>query len=81
MKRSELVMDKFSLPQHNLLYVGMQVYGLTKKEIHINDLISRALRKRKNSGNIMDETRVVKAVGFLIGLGKLGYYRGFVYRK
>lgn len=81
MKRSELVMDKFSLPQHNLLYVGMQVYGLTEKEIHINDLIRRALRKRKNSGNATDETRVVKAVGLLIGLGKLGYYRGFVYRK
>jgi hypothetical protein len=81
MNRSDLVMDKFSLPQHNLLYVGMQVYGLTDKEIHINDLVRRALRKRKNSGNITDETRVIKAVGFLIGLGKLGYYRGFVYRK
>ena len=81
MKRSELIMDKFSLPQHNLLYVGMLVYGLTKKEIHINDLVKRALRKRKNSGNITDETRLIKAVGLLIGLGKLGYYRGFVYRK
>lgn len=81
MNRSALVMDKFSLPQHNLLCLGMQVYGLTEKEIHINDLIRRALRKRKNSGNITDETRIVKAVGLLIGLGKLGYYRGFVYRK
>jgi len=74
-------MDKFSVPQHNLLYVGMQVYGLTVKEIHINDLVSRALKKRKNSGNITDETRIIKAVGLLIGLGKLGYYKGFVYRK
>ena len=81
MKRSELVMDKFSLPQHNLLYVGMQIYGLTEKEVHINDLVRRALKKRKNSGNITDESRVIKAVGLLIGLGKLGYYRGFVFRK
>ena len=74
-------MDKFSLPQHNLLYVGMQVYELVKKEVHINDLVKRVLKKRKNSWNVTDETRVIKAVGLLIGLGKLGYYKGFVFRK
>jgi len=81
MRPSELVMDKFSLPQHNLLYLGMQVYALTENEVHINDLVRRALRKRKNAGNLTDEARVIKAVGMLIGLGKLGYYKGFVYRK
>ena len=81
MKRSEFIMDKFSSPQNNLLYVGMLVYDLTEKEIHINQLIERALRKRKNSGNVTDEARVLKAVGLLIGLGKLSYYRGFIYRK
>lgn len=74
-------MDKFSVPQHNPLYVGMQIYNLTESEIHINELIKRVLRKRKNRGNASDEIRVIKAVGLMIGLGKLGYYRGFVYRK
>jgi len=81
MKANELILDKFSLPQHNLLYVGKQVYDLTGSEVHIDELITRVLRKRKNQGNTSDEIRVIKAVGLLIGIGKLGYYRGFVYRK
>jgi hypothetical protein len=81
MKQSELILDKFSIPQHNILYIGMQVYNLTQNEIHINELIKRTLRKRKNKGNTSDEIRIIKAVGLMIGLGKLGYYRGFVYKK
>ena len=81
MKPSEMILDKFSVPQHNLLYVGMQVYDSTVSEIHINVLINRVLRKRKNQSNTSDEIRVIKSVGLMIGLGKLGYYRGFVYRK
>ena len=81
MKPSEFVLDKFSVPQHNLLYVGMQVYRYTEKEIHINELTKRVLRRRKNTGNTTDEARVIKAIGLLIGFGKLGYYRGFVYRR
>jgi hypothetical protein len=81
MKPSELILNKFSAPQHNLLYIGMQVYNSTENEIHINELIKRMLRKRKNRNNTSDEIRIIKAVGLMIGLGKLGYYRGFVYRK
>jgi len=81
MKPSELTLDKFSTPQHNLLYVGMQVYNATQNEIHINELIKRVLRKRKNQENTSDETRVIKAVGLMIGIGKLGYYKGYIYRK
>lgn len=81
MKSNELILDKFSVPQHNILYVGMQVYNFTEKEIHINELIKRMLRKRRNQGNTIDEVRIIKAVGLLIGLGKLSYYKGFVYRK
>ena len=81
MNPNELILDKFSVPQHNLLYVGMQVYDSTEKEIHINELIKRMLRKRRNKGNTVDEVRIIKAVGLLIGLGKLAYYKGFVYRN
>jgi hypothetical protein len=81
MKANELILDKFSVPQHNLLYVGKQVYNSTESEIHIDELIKRVLRKRRNQGNFSDEIRVIKAIGLMIGLGKLGYYRGFVYRK
>lgn len=81
MNRSEFLLDKFSLPQHNLLFIGIVVYNIANHEIHINDLVIRALKKRKNSGNVIDESRVLKATGLLIGLGILGYYKGFVYRR
>lgn len=81
MKPNELICDKFSVPQHNLLYVGMQVYQHAQNEIHINELTRQLLRKRKSAGNTNDEVRIIKAIGLLIGLGKLGYYKGFVYRK
>ena len=80
MKKNELILDKFSVPQNHPLFVAMQVFNCGQNEIHINDLIERALRLRKNTGNLNDEMRVIKAVGLLIGLGKIGYYKGFVYR-
>jgi len=80
MRPNELIMDKFTAPQHNLLYIGMQVHKEVRTEIHIDTLIERVLRRRKNARNISDEIRVIKAIGLLIGLGVLGYYKGYVYK-
>ena len=80
MKKNEFILDKFSVPQNHPLFIAMQVFSCNENEIHINDLIERVLRLRKNSENLNDEVRIIKAVALLIGLGKIGYYKGFVYK-
>ncbi|AZZ35417.1 hypothetical protein CIK05_00920 [Bdellovibrio sp. qaytius] len=80
MKKNELLLDKLSLPQNHPLYIAMQAYKATEKEIHIDDLIKRVQRKRRSINSLSDEARILKAVGILIHLGKLKYYKGFIYR-
>jgi hypothetical protein len=80
MKKSDLIMDKFSSPENHPLFMGMQLYGFTEKEIHVNDLIKKVQKLRDKLGNLNDESRILKAIGMLVGLGKLNYYKGFIYR-
>lgn len=82
MRKSRIAMDKFSLPQNNPLVVAKQIYqSFTKKEIHLDELILRVSRKRKSSMNVSDEARIIQAIGLLIAIGKLDYYKGFVFKK
>lgn len=80
MRKNSFVLDKFSVPQNHPLYVGMQVYPFTEKEIHINDLVHKVLGKRRSFTSPADEARVILGIGLLIALGKIEYYRGFLYR-
>lgn len=81
MKQNSFFLDKFSLPQNNPLYVSMQILKNINKEVHIDDLVVRVAKKRKSLGNITDEARIIKAIGFMISLGKIEYYKGFLIRK
>ena len=80
MRKNELVLDKISTPQNHALFISMQIYEFTESELHINDLVKRVLRKRKQARNVNDEARILKSIGLLIGLGKLSYYKGYIYR-
>lgn len=81
MSRNELLLNKFSVPNHNLFAVSMQVYQHTEREIHVDEVINRVLKKRKQAGNLEDEVRIVKAIGLLIGVGAIDYYQGHIRRK
>lgn len=78
MKKNEFLLDKFSQPQNHPLLVAKQVYDTTSSEVQINDLIQKTLRKRKQKDNLADEARILIAIGNLIALGKLRYYKGHV---
>ena len=78
MRKNELLLDKFSQPQNHPLLVAKQVYDTISAELQINELIRKTLKKRKQKDNIADEARILIAIGNLIALGKLRYYRGHV---
>ena len=80
MKRNSFYLDKFSLPQNNPLFVSMQIMKNLKKEVHINDLVNRIAKRRNSVGNVKDEVRILKAIGFLIAMGKVEYYKGMILR-
>jgi len=88
MTKNSLLLDKFSIVKNHPLLVAKDVFNNFEKEIHINDLIERVLRKRKttykltdeNSENAIDEARIIQAIGTLIAMDRAGYYKGFVYK-
>lgn len=81
MRKNELLLDKFSMPNQHPLLLAKQVYDILKKEMYVDDLIEKVLKKRKQSTNVIDEARVLKGIGLLIALGKVDYYKGFLYKK
>lgn len=78
MKENSLLLNKMSLPQNHILYVAMQVCREVTNEISVDKLIKKIAKKRKTSGNLHDEARILKAIGALIALGKVNYYRGHI---
>jgi hypothetical protein len=76
MRKNEFLLDKFSQPQNHPLLVAKQVHEAINEEIHLNDLIKPVLRKRKQKDNLAYVARVLIAVGNLVALGRLRYYRG-----
>lgn len=78
--KSEFLLDKLSLPQNHPLWVAKQTFVSIKKEVHVNDLVTRVLRKRDSLGNLTDEARVLRSIGLLISMGKLRYYKGYLFK-
>lgn len=78
MKKSEYVLDKLSWPKNHPMVVSMNVMTSISGEIHINDLLLRIMRKRKSSGNVIDEARILRAIGLLIAMDKVEYYKGLI---
>lgn len=56
----------------------MQIYRELAKEIDVDTLIRKVLRKRKNTNNVIDEARVINSIGLLYSIGKIKYYKGFI---
>lgn len=81
MNKNSFYLEKFSQPQNNPLFVAMQVAKSVRAEVHVNDLVERVQRKRKSVGTIEDEARVLQGIGFLITMGKLGYYKGMIFNR
>lgn len=76
-----MLLDKFSVVRNHPLVVSKTIFESFDRETHLNDLIKKVMRRRKTEGNIIDEARIIKSIGFLISLGKVGYYKGFVYKS
>lgn len=81
MRKNELLLDKLSQPQNHQLFIAELVFKILESEMHINDLIKKVQRRRGTKDNPSDEARIIKAVGLMIGLGKIKYYKGIVYRN
>lgn len=79
--KSELLLNNFSSPQNHALLIAKQVFESLERELHINDLVKRVARKRKTTANIVDEARIIQAVGFLIAVKRVKYYKGFAFRN
>ena len=78
MRKNELILDKFSQPQNHPLVIAKMVYEMIHKETHVNEVIKKISKKRKNKFNAIDEARIIKSIGLLIGLGMVSYYKGFI---
>jgi hypothetical protein len=89
MKANNLTLDKFSTVKNNPLLIAKDVFENFDKEIHLNDLIKRIIRKRRskykvkdlNHANVIEEARILQAIGLLVVIGKVGYYQGFIFKS
>lgn len=78
MIKNEFLLDKFSQIQNHPMLIAEFVYKNLKKETHLNELIPKLQRKRKKQFNIIEESRILLAIGMLVALGKVRYYKGHV---
>ena len=79
MRENSMLLDKFSTPSNHPLLIAKMVYEKIGKECHINDIIKNIQNKRKTQGNLQDEARIIQAIGLLIALDKIEYYKGYLY--
>lgn len=80
MKENSLLLDKFSSPYNHPLLIAKMAYELIGKECHIDDTIKSMQKKRKTRGNLQDEVRIIQAIGLLIALNQIHYYKGYLHR-
>lgn len=79
MRKNSLLLDKFSIPSNHVIFISMQIMKtFRKREIHLSELVNKVLMSRNGVENIEDESRVLKAMGFLILQGKIEYCRGMI---
>ncbi|MDA9231211.1 hypothetical protein N9O56_01415 [Rickettsiales bacterium] len=80
MKENSMLLDKFSSPNNHPLLIAKIVHEKISKETHVNDVIRRVQSMRKTIGSLQDEVRILQAIGLLIALQKIEYYRGYLYK-
>lgn len=78
MEENYFLLDKFSSPKNHPLILGRLIFRQIKNVMDIDDLIKKVLKKRKSEFNVIDEARIIQAIGMLYSMGKINYYKGKV---
>lgn len=80
MRENSMLLDKFSSPNNHPLLIAKMVHEKIGKECHVDDVIKGIQKKRKTLGSLQDEVRVIQAIGLLVALKKIEYYKGYLYK-
>lgn len=81
MKENSMLLDKFSSPSNHPLLIAKMVHEKIEKECHVDDVIKDIQKQRKTYGSLQDEVRIIQAIGLLIALKKVEYYKGYLYKS
>ena len=81
MKENSLLLDKFSSPNNHPLLLAKMVYDRIGRENHVDNVVRDIQKKRKTQGSLQDEVRIIQAIGLLIALQKIEYYKGYLYKS